>query len=104
MSTCDPGPRPVDPITSHCADGRRSLVLLGTGTSLRRAPWTDTTRQFWGPAYLAPTFPRLDVAFEIHDDEQVRSADNWAGVVQCRAPIYMQRPYDELPTSRAGGL
>ena len=86
--------------TSHFSDGPRSLVLLGTGTSLRRAPWTDKAQQMWGPAYLWGRVKRLDIGFQIHDDTIERAKPTWKAVQESRVPVYMQRCHDDVPRSQ----
>lgn len=78
----------------------RPLVLLGTGTSQRHAPWDDVSCLFWGKSYMIGQVPRLDVAFEMHAPPKCFDAGHLGSCVgREMPPLVMQRTWSEWPTS-----
>jgi hypothetical protein len=77
------------------------LALLGTGPTLRHAPFKDAAFTFWGVSQLAGQVPRLDLAFEIHQEPIIRELDMWAPLTTLTVPVVMLRVFPEVPRSVA---
>lgn len=78
----------------------QQLVLLGSGTSIRFAPFDDETCVFWGPAELAGKVPRLDVAATLYPEKKLRAEGLWAPLRDLSIPVYMQLRHSDVPASR----
>jgi hypothetical protein len=80
------------------------VVIAGLSPSTRYLiPW-DMDAEFWGLPWDAEYF-RFDRLFEMHDrsllemPEAMRSDDYWQRLSEIGAPVYMQREWDDIPSS-----
>jgi hypothetical protein len=87
-------------MTDHLLSPGQTLVLLGTGTSLRFAPFADPTCVCWGPAQMIGHVPRLDVAVTLHAKRHLVEQHVWESLRTATMPVFMQQIFDELPSSR----
>ena len=81
---------------------RPKLAILGTGTSLRHAPFSDPDFAWWGPAYLYDQVPCFHVGFHVYDQLSSQEVPGlWEKLAKSTVPIYMQRVEPTIPGSRA---
>lgn len=92
---------------------KRKIAIVGGGPSRRFAPYADSNWEIWAFSSRAWRYPRVTRWFEIHSltdlQQQLatyrrgrRSYSNYlAFMANLRAPVYMQEPHPDVPTSVA---
>lgn len=80
---------------------RRKIALIGYAPNVRLAPWTDQSYEIWGLNDQPWTMPRIDVLFELHRPDIIAAEGHWDRLKTLTIPVYMQKHYDEIPTSIA---
>ncbi|MFH1730133.1 MAG: hypothetical protein ABIF82_00600 [Planctomycetota bacterium] len=80
------------------------VVVLGYAPSSRDlAPFKDESFEIWGVNELYLMVPRVDVLFDIHGYELMKSKARNPGhlkwLQESKIPIYMQKHFDDIPRS-----
>lgn len=80
------------------------VVILGYAPSSRDlAPFKDQSFEIWGMNELYLLVPRIDVLFDVHDYELMKSKERnpkhleW--LQNAKIPVYMQKHFDDIPRS-----
>ena len=83
----------------------RKVCLLGTSSTLKDAPLSDTSFEFWAlnNMYVSITLEGVTKWFQIHSESSVRASDQWEHFKKFppTVQIYMQKQHDEIPQSVA---
>jgi hypothetical protein len=91
----------MDVTTTTTESTPRKIALIGYAPNVRFAPWGDPSYEIWGLNDQINTMPRIDVLFEIHAPEVIKSEGHWDRLKTVTIPVFMQQHYDEIPTSVA---
>lgn len=95
-------PAPVGP-----GHSRKVGLIGGSAGSLRSAPWSDPSWEFWSHSSVVGSIPNLraDRLFDIHPKniftmERKNGFVNYYQFLQrCQTPVYMQQQYEAIPAS-----
>lgn len=78
------------------------LAILGSADPSRRAaPYEDENFEIWCPSIMVtfPDFKRADCIFELHTEGYFDRPEIIKRLAEIKQPLYMQKPYEEFPTS-----
>lgn len=78
----------------------RKIAILGYAPHVRLAPWNDPTWELWGLNDMPWTMPRIDVLFELHSPDVIKTEGHWEKLKTLTIPVFMQDAYPDIPTSR----
>jgi hypothetical protein len=77
----------------------KKIAILGYAPNVRFAPWNDPTFEMWGLNDQPWTMPRIDVLFELHRPDVIKTEGHWDRLKKLTIPVFMQEHYDEIPAS-----
>lgn len=78
----------------------RKIAILGYAPNVRLAPWNDNSWELWGLNDMPWTMPRIDVLFEVHSPEVIKTEGHWDKLGKLDIPIFMQQHYEDIPNSQ----
>jgi hypothetical protein len=101
------GPKPRRPVMAGPGRLRKIAILGGAESTLKHAPWHDSTWELWSHASCRHKCEREpDVLFDLHPPELWRNPSKkfWdrtyvKWLKQSHIPIYMQDHYKDIPAS-----
>jgi hypothetical protein len=101
------GPKPRRPVMAGPGRPRKIAILGGAESTLKHAPWHDSTWELWSHASCRHKCEREpDVLFDLHPPELWRNPSKkfWdrtyvKWLKQSHIPIYMQDHYKDIPAS-----
>lgn len=77
----------------------KSVAIVGFAPSFVDAPFADESIEIWSMNYHFEAIPRVTRIFELHSWEVILAEGHLARFAALTVPIYMQRHFDEIPTS-----
>jgi hypothetical protein len=90
---------------AKAAAPHEKVAIVGFApSSMMLAPWDDKSFEIWGVNELYQVAPRIDVLFEIHDYELLRSKKRFARHLEwlrnnTTIPVFTQEVFPDIPKS-----